>query len=135
MNSTGLPFNSLTAVERSHDGTRTRWNAGAIAATSLVPGDSPDVRRMFVRDGLSAFAGRPLNLDEQIYASVSTTNARNHSIARLLESYQLLYCEPSTAVDLYTRKCSARYSSPRGISGRWARRWRTAGWIRSPSSG
>ena len=107
VNSTGLPFNSLTAVERSHDGrTNPMVNAGAIASTSLVPGDSPDARWMFVLDGLSAFAGRQLALDKEIYASVSTTNARNHSIARLLESYQLLYCEPSVAVDLYTRQCS-----------------------------
>ncbi|MBV9806722.1 MAG: glutaminase A [Solirubrobacterales bacterium] len=107
VNSTGLPFNSLTAVERSHDGrTNPMVNAGAIASTSLVPGDSSEARWTHVRDGLSAFAGRPLTLDEEIYASVSTSNARNHSIARLLQSYQLLYCEPSTAVDLYTRQCS-----------------------------
>ena len=107
VNSTGLPFNSLTAVERSHDGrTNPMVNAGAIAATSLVPGDSAEARWKFVQDGLSSFAGRALTLDEEIFASVATTNARNHSIARLLESYQLLYCEPSVAVDLYSRQCS-----------------------------
>ena len=38
-NSTGLPFNSLAAVERSTDGrTNPMVNAGAIATTSLVPG-------------------------------------------------------------------------------------------------
>ncbi|MBV9941219.1 MAG: glutaminase A [Solirubrobacterales bacterium] len=107
VNSTGPPFNSLMAVERSHDGrTNPMVNAGAIASTSLVPGDSPEARWTFVRDGLSAFAGRQLTLDEDIYASVSMSNARNHSIARLLESYKLLYCDPSAAVDLYTRQCS-----------------------------
>lgn len=107
VNSTGLPFNSLAAVERSHDGrTNPMVNAGAIASTSLVPGASPEARWTFVIEGLSAFAGRPLTLDEEIYASVAASNARNHSIARLLESYRLLYCEPSAAVDLYTRQCS-----------------------------
>ena len=38
-NSTGLPFNSLSAIERSADGrTNPMVNAGAIATTSLVPG-------------------------------------------------------------------------------------------------
>jgi glutaminase len=38
-NSTGLPFNSFAALERSVDGrTNPMVNAGAIATTSLVPG-------------------------------------------------------------------------------------------------
>ena len=38
-NATGLPFNSLAAVEQSRDGrTNPMVNAGAIATTSLVPG-------------------------------------------------------------------------------------------------
>ena len=39
VNATGLPFNSLTAVEQSADGrTNPMVNPGAIATTSLVPG-------------------------------------------------------------------------------------------------
>ena len=42
-NATGLPFNSLAAVERSSDGrTNPMVNAGAIATTSLVPGETAD---------------------------------------------------------------------------------------------
>jgi glutaminase len=40
-NSTGLPFNSLAAVERGAGVTNPMVNAGAIATTSLVPGASP----------------------------------------------------------------------------------------------
>ena len=58
-NSTGLPFNSLAAVEWSADGrTNPMVNAGAIATTSLVPGDTTDARWRFIHDGLSRFAGR-----------------------------------------------------------------------------
>src|SRR5262247_2029484 len=43
VNSTGLPFNSFEAVERSADGaTNPLVDAGAIAATSLVPGRRPE---------------------------------------------------------------------------------------------
>ncbi|MFL5863252.1 MAG: glutaminase [Solirubrobacteraceae bacterium] len=43
VNGTGLPFSSLSAVERSDDGrTSPMVNAGAIAATSLARGGSTD---------------------------------------------------------------------------------------------
>lgn len=107
VNSTGLPFNSLAAVERSDDGrTNPMVNAGAIATTSLVPAESLDDRWSFVRDGLSRFAGRPLSLSEEVYASAMETNDRNQGIARLLRSIGRLYCDPSEAIDLYTRQCS-----------------------------
>jgi glutaminase len=105
VNSTGLAFNSLTAVERSEDGrTNPMVNPGAIAATSLVPGLDAEAKWELVRDGISRFAGRPLSLDEETYASASATNARNQSIARLLESYGRLHCDPAEATDLYTRQ-------------------------------
>lgn len=105
-NGTGLPFNSLTAVERSGGLTNPMVNAGAIAATSLAPGSTEDERWRFLHRGLSRFAGRDLVLHEEVYASASATNSRNQSIARLLQSYGVLYCDPAEAVDLYTRQCS-----------------------------
>jgi glutaminase len=104
-NSTGLPFNSLAAVEREAGVTNPMVNAGAIATTSLAPGWD------FIHRGLSAFAGRELELEDDVFASASETNARNQSIARLLESYDRLGCEPAEAVDLYTRQCSLRVSA------------------------
>jgi glutaminase len=64
VNATGLAFNSLSAVEQSADGrTNPMVNAGAIAATSLVPGTTLDERWAFLLYGLSRFAGRKLELD------------------------------------------------------------------------
>jgi glutaminase len=61
VNSTGLPFNSLEAIERSGDGrTNPMVNSGAIATTSLVPGTTSDARWRFIHEGLSRFAGRTL---------------------------------------------------------------------------
>ena len=60
-NATGLPFNSLAAVEQSRDGrTNPMVNAGAIATTSLVPGATADAKWKLIHEGLSRFAGRPL---------------------------------------------------------------------------
>jgi glutaminase len=110
-NSTGLPFNSLAAVERSEDGrTNPMVNAGAIATTSLVPG-TPAARWRFIHEGLSRFAGRTLSLNEDVYASASDTNFRNRGIANLLQSYNRVYCDPAEATDLYTRQCSLNVSA------------------------
>ncbi|MCP6756440.1 glutaminase, partial [Klebsiella pneumoniae] len=54
VNATGLPFNSVIAIEQGDDGrTNPMVNAGAIATTSLVPGSSYDDRWRFIVDGLS----------------------------------------------------------------------------------
>ena len=112
VNGTGLPFNSLAAVEHSTDGrTNPMVNAGAIATTSLVPGATPAERRGFLHQGLSRFAGRELGLDDKVFASASATNARSHGVARLLQSFDRLYCDPAEAVDLYTRQCSLRVTA------------------------
>ena len=112
VNSTGLPFNSLTAIERSGDGrTNPMVNSGAIATTSLVPGATADARWRFIHEGLSRFAGRTLSLDEEVYASATATNFRNRSIARLLQTYERIYLDPEEATDLYTRQCSLNVSA------------------------
>jgi glutaminase len=111
-NSTGLPFNSLSAIERSEDGrTNPMVNAGAIATTSLVPGATEEAKWRFIHEGLSRFAGRTLSLNEEVYSSASATNYRNQSIARLLQSYDRIYCDPAAATELYTRQCSLNVSA------------------------
>jgi len=107
VNNTGLPFNSVVAIELN-DGhpMNPMVNAGAIATTGLVPGADDAARWDFVASGLAAFAGRELTVDEEVYASESATNQRNQAIARLLASYGRLEADPARTVDLYTRQCS-----------------------------
>jgi glutaminase len=111
VNATGFAFNSLTAIERGNGRTNPMVNAGAIATTSLVPGDTAEAKWKFIHKGLSRFAGRELPLNEEVYESASQTNFRNRSIARLLESYQTIYCDAKQATDLYTRQCSLNVSA------------------------
>ena len=111
-NATGLPFNSLAAVERSGDGrTNPMVNAGAIATTSLVPGETADAKWDVIYAALSRFAGRPLSLNQEVYASATQTNFRNQSIARLLQSLEQISCDPAQATDLYTRQCALNVSA------------------------
>jgi glutaminase len=112
VNATGLPFNSLAAVEQSADGrTNPMVNSGAIATTSLVPGANLGAKWRFIHDGLSRFAGRTLPLNEEVYTSASETNHRNQGIARLLQSFGRIYMEPAEATDLYTKQCSLNVSA------------------------
>ncbi len=112
VNSTGLPFNSLAAIERSQDGrTNPMVNAGAIATTSMVPGATPEARWHFLHDGLSRFAGRALDLNNEVYASATQTNVRNQAIARLLQSYGRIELDASETTELYTRQCSLNVSA------------------------
>jgi glutaminase len=111
-NSTGLPFNSMSAIEQSRDGrTNPMVNPGAIMTTSLVPGDSAEQRWAFIHEGLSRFAGRELPLNEEVYASASETNYRNRGIANLMYSLGRMYSDPVEATDLYTRQCSLNVSA------------------------
>jgi glutaminase len=112
VNGTGLPFNSLAAIEQGGDGrTNPMVNSGAIATTSLVPGATADEKWRLIHDGLSRFAGRTLPLNDEVYASASATNFRNQSIARLLQSYGRIYFDPAETTDLYTRQCSLNVSA------------------------
>lgn len=107
VNSTGLPFDSVIALELSEDRTLNPMvNPGAIATTSLVPGASADERWAFIADGLSRFAGRPLVVDDEVFASEMATNLRNQGIAHLLDSYERLYADPVETTAVYTRQCS-----------------------------
>jgi glutaminase len=112
VNATGFAFNSLTGIERNHDGrTNPMVNSGAIATTSLVPGQTVGDKWQFIHQGLSRFAGRKLSLNEEIYLAASETNYRNQSIARLLQSFGRIYIDPGIAVDLYNRQCALNVSA------------------------
>jgi glutaminase len=111
-NATGLPFDSIEAIDRSPDGrTNPMVNAGAIHTTSLVPGATDAARWDAIREGLSAFAGRPLRLDAEVLASARATNVRNRAIADRLGQLGALGLDADAAVDLYTRQCALAVSA------------------------
>lgn len=112
VNSTGLPFHSVLAVERSGDGlSNPMVNAGAIAATSLAPGATSEAKWAFIQDGFSRFAGRRLEIDADVCASELATNRRNAGIANLLSDHDRIWWDPDEATDLYTRQCSLSVSA------------------------
>jgi len=109
---TGLPFNSVIAVEL-HGGKPLSplVNAGAMSTVSLLPAASADERWDKLLAGYSRFAGRTLHLIDEVYTSEAATNFHNRGIAWLLYSYGTLYSEPMAACDVYTKQCSVAISA------------------------
>lgn len=107
LNATGLPFNSIMAVElNERHMTNPMVNTGALATSSLIPGSTSEAKWQRIQEGLSAFAGRPLSLNEEVFVSASATNHRNRGLAAFLHGYGRLYFDPAATLDLYTRQSS-----------------------------
>ena len=105
VNATGLPFNSIAAVERDPRGrTNPMVNSGALATTGLLADTDANSDWARLLDGLSGFAGRQLHVDPATYASASGSNERNQAIALVLATRGALSAAPSVVTDLYTRQ-------------------------------
>ncbi len=102
----GEPFNAISLEPVTGRPANPMVNAGAIATSSLIPGDVVDDRTSRIVEGLSAFAGRSLWVDEQVYASESATGDRNRALAHLLHSYGIIDGSVEIAVETYFRQCS-----------------------------
>ena len=88
-------------------------NAGAIAAVSLIPAAQPDERFALIQDFYSAFAGRRLELDPEVYASEKATGSRNRAIGYMLQSFGVLDDDPDEVLDVYYRQCSLKVTVDR----------------------
>jgi glutaminase len=113
VDATGARFNSIIAVEgvRTVVGTgapemNPLVNPGAISATSMVTGANADVVWKKIIGTYNDFAGRPLNVLQDVYKSESDSNQRNQAIGALMLAYGYIKSNWPQAVDLYTRQCS-----------------------------
>ncbi len=112
VNATGQAFNAVEPVLAASGGrTNPMVNAGAIATCSRLPGDGVEGQWRHLLAGLSAFAGRELALDEELYDNVSATNFRNREITVALDRQGALAGDPDAALELYTRQSSLLVSA------------------------
>ena len=107
----GEAFNEISVDDTTKTPKNPMINAGAIAATSLVPGTTPDERFARIRDFYSACAGRRLDIDHEVYASEKETGSRNRAIAYMLQSFGVLDGDPDDTLDVYYRQCSINVTS------------------------
>jgi len=106
VNATGLPFDSQLPVDHGARATNPMVNAGAIVATSLIPGETADGKWRRLLSGLSDFAGRALTMNPDVYRSEAANNLVNQTIANEMARRGRLYFDPLTATDIYTRQYS-----------------------------
>lgn len=81
-------------------------NAGAIVTASLVTGAGPEERMDRIAAGLAAFAGRELDVDDDIAHDEHLLGDRNHALAHLLRAEGQLRASADDAVAVYARACA-----------------------------
>jgi glutaminase len=112
LNASGLPFNSVLAIELNRErGVNPFVNAGAMATVSLISGRNAQERWEKIMGTMNLFSSRALTINEEVYRSESETNEHNKAIVYLLKSYNRLYSDPEETLDLYTRQCSVAVST------------------------
>jgi glutaminase len=81
-------------------------NAGALLTAALVDGDSVDERNGRILSGLSAFAGRRLQIDEDVARNEHLLGDRNYALAHLMRAEGTLRVGADDAVAVYARACA-----------------------------
>ncbi|MEU8887393.1 glutaminase A [Streptomyces sp. NPDC048442] len=107
----GEAFNAISLEPGTGRPANPMVNAGAIATTALVKAADPAERSARILDWLSAFAGRRLDYDEDVYASESESGDRNRALAYLMRSAGSLDDDPHSVTDTYFRQCSVRVTA------------------------
>jgi glutaminase len=85
-------------------------NAGAITATGLVKGDTPEAQWRRIERSFAAFTGHGVEVDEAVYRSESETGHRNRAIAWMLKNSGSIEGDPMAILDNYFRQCSVQVS-------------------------
>ncbi|MGC0419973.1 glutaminase [Embleya sp. AB8] len=104
----GEAFNAISLEPGTGRPANPMVNAGAIVTTSLVPAAGPEDRFERIRACLSAFAGRSLDVDEEVYRSEADTGDRNRALAYLMRGAGSLAGDVDETVRTYFRQCSIR---------------------------
>jgi glutaminase len=102
----GDAFNSISLEPGTGRPLNPMINAGAIATSSLVSGETREASLARVVSAISAYAGRPLGIDEAVFESERSTGHRNRAIGHMLRNYDIIDEDPEPALELYFKQCS-----------------------------
>ena len=102
----GDAFNSISLHPQTGAPLNPMINAGAIASTSLVNGDTPEAQWQRIESSMAAFMGRDIRVDEAVYRSESDTGFRNRAIAWMLKNFGITDGEPMASLENYFKQCS-----------------------------
>ena len=102
----GDAFNSISLDPQTGAPLNPMINAGAIAMTGLVAGETTEAQWRRIESSMAAFVGRDLRVDESVYRSESETGFRNRAIAWMLKNFGIIDGEPMGTLENYFRQCS-----------------------------
>lgn len=102
----GEAFNSISLRGEGGQPFNPMINAGAIAATGQIKGDSEADRFSRIMQMFERYCGRELEVDEAVYQSESSTGHRNRAIAYMLKNFDILDEDPMSSLENYFRQCS-----------------------------
>jgi glutaminase len=103
---TGEAFNSIVFDEVNNRPYNPMVNAGAIATTALIKGNSVEERFSRILRLFEDFVGHPLTIDESVYQSESDTGHRNRAIAYLELNSGMIEQPIDEHLELYFRQCA-----------------------------
>lgn len=106
----GDAFNSISLDPQTGAPLNPMINAGAIATTSLVRGETPEAQWRRIETSLATFMGRDIGVDEAVCRSESETGFRNRAIAWMLKNFGIIDGDPMAALENYFRQCSVLVS-------------------------
>jgi len=103
---TGEAFDAIKLESHTGRPPNPMVNAGALLTAALVDGDDPDARTERIVRGLSAFAGRDLEIDDEVARCEHLLGDRNHALAHLMRAEGTLEVGADDAVAVYARACA-----------------------------
>ncbi|MDU0326568.1 glutaminase A [Microbacterium sp. KSW2-21] len=103
---TGESFDAITLESGTGRPPNPMVNAGALLTASLVDGDDPEARSARIARGLAAFAGRDLDVDDDVAHAEHLLGDRNHALAHLMRAEGTLDATADDAVAVYARACA-----------------------------
>ncbi|ADO77968.1 glutaminase A [Halanaerobium praevalens] len=107
MEPSGKSYNAIESINCCNKPFNPMINAGAIAVTSMIKGDSPQIKFARIMNFFKKITKSDnLELDERVYLSEKRTGIRNRTLAYYMKEKNIIEGEVEAALDLYFRQCS-----------------------------
>ncbi|WP_026535123.1 glutaminase A [Arthrobacter sp. H14] len=104
----GDSFNEISLGHGTGRPANAMINAGALASTGLIKGSGGRSAIKRIINTYSDFAGRKLASSERIFQTELRNSDRNHALAYLLSSFNIIEDDPTTVLENYLRQCSVQ---------------------------